>query len=95
MLRSQLKEKEKKIYELKKQQNNIINNSGKKHFKRNNSNANMKTNNLYYIKKVNNNGNNRYEVNNYINKGKRSISCIRNNNLFNYKNTKNKKAWSS
>ena len=91
MLRSQLKEKEKKIYELKKQQNNIINNSGKKHFKRNNSNANMKTNNLYYIKKVNNNSNNRYEVNNYINKGKRSISCIRNNNLFNYKNTKNKK----
>ena len=90
-LRSQLKEKEKKIYELKKQQNNIINNSGKKHFKRNNSNANMKTNNLYYIKKVNNNSNNRYEVNNYINKGKRSISCIRNNNLFNYKNTKNKK----
>ena len=88
MLRSQLKEKEKKIYELKKQKNNIINNSGKKHFKRNNSNANMKTNNLYYIKKVNNN---RYEVNNYINKGKRSISCIRNNNLFNYKNTKNKK----
>ena len=91
MLRSQLKEKEKKIYELKKQKNNIINNSGKKHFKRNNSNANMKTNNLYYIKKVNNNSNNRYEVNNYINKGKRSISCIRNNNLFNYKNTKNKK----
>ena len=91
MLRSQLKEKEKKINELKKQQNNIINNSGKKHFKRNNSNANMKTNNLYYIKKVNNNSNNRYEVNNYINKGKRSISCIRNNNLFNYKNTKNKK----
>ena len=91
MLRSQLKEKEKKIYELKKKQNNIINNSGKKHFKRNNSNANMKTNNLYYIKKVNNNSNNRYEVNNYINKGKRSISCIRNNNLFNYKNTKNKK----
>ena len=91
MLRSQLKEKEKKIYELKKLQNNIINNSGKKHFKRNNSNANMKTNNLYYIKKVNNNSNNRYEVNNYINKGKRSISCIRNNNLFNYKNTKNKK----
>ena len=91
MLRSQLKEKEKKIYELKKHQNNIINNSGKKHFKRNNSNANMKTNNLYYIKKVNNNSNNRYEVNNYINKGKRSISCIRNNNLFNYKNTKNKK----
>ena len=91
MLRSQLKEKEKKINELKKQKNNIINNSGKKHFKRNNSNANMKTNNLYYIKKVNNNSNNRYEVNNYINKGKRSISCIRNNNLFNYKNTKNKK----
>ena len=91
MLRSQLKEKEKKINELKKKQNNIINNSGKKHFKRNNSNANMKTNNLYYIKKVNNNSNNRYEVNNYINKGKRSISCIRNNNLFNYKNTKNKK----
>ena len=91
MLRSQLKEKEKKINELKKQQNIIINNSGKKHFKRNNSNANMKTNNLYYIKKVNNNSNNRYEVNNYINKGKRSISCIRNNNLFNYKNTKNKK----
>ena len=91
ILRSQLKEKEKKINELKKQQNNIINNSGKKHFKRNNSNANMKTNNLYYIKKVNNNSNNRYEVNNYINKGKRSISCIRNNNLFNYKNTKNKK----
>ena len=91
ILRSQLKEKEKKINELKKKQNNIINNSGKKHFKRNNSNANMKTNNLYYIKKVNNNSNNRYEVNNYINKGKRSISCIRNNNLFNYKNTKNKK----
>ena len=91
MLRSQLKEKEKKINELKKQKNNIINNSGKKHLKRNNSNANMKTNNLYYIKKVNNNSNNRYEVNNYINKGKRSISCIRNNNLFNYKNTKNKK----
>ena len=87
ILRSQLKEKEKKIFELKKQNNNMINNSGKKHYRRNNSNSNMKTNNLYYIKKFNNNTN-KNEINNYINKGKRSISCLRNNNnnIFNNKN---------
>ena len=43
MLRSQLKEKEKKINELQKQNNN---NSGKKHCRRNNSNSNMKSNNI-------------------------------------------------
>ena len=93
MLRSQLKEKEKKIFELKKQNNNNINNSGKKHYRRNYSNSNMKTNNLYCIKKnKNNNTNNKYEINNYINNGKRSVSCIRNNNIFSNKskNTKSK-----
>ena len=81
MLRSQLKEKEKKILELKKQNNNNnINNSGKKYYRRNNSNSNMKTNNLYCIKK-NKNNNTKYDINNYINNGKRrSESCIRNNN---------------
>ena len=93
MLRSQLKEKEKKIFELKKQNNNNINNSGKKHYRRNYSNSNMKTNNLYCIKKnKNTNTNNKYEINNYINNGKRSVSCIRNNNIFSNKskNTKSK-----
>ena len=92
MLRSQLKEKEKKIFELKKQNNNNINNSGKKHYRRNYSNSNMKTNNLYCIKKnKNNNTNNKYEINNYINNGKRSVSCIRNNNIFSNK-SKNAKS---
>ena len=49
------------------------NSIGKKNYKRNFSNANMKIN----IKKTDNN----------INKGKRNISCVRNNNnLLNYKN---------
>ena len=88
ILRSQLKEKEKKISELKKQNNDIINNSGKKHYKRNNSNSSMKTNNLYYIKKS---SNNKYEINNYINKGKRSISCLRNKNSEIFANNKSTK----
>ena len=86
MLRSQLKEKEKKINELQKQNNN----SGKKRCRRNNSNSNMKSNNIYYIKKSNENNNiNKFEIHNYFNKGKRSISCIRNNTILNL-NNKNK-----
>jgi len=91
MLQSQLKEKEKKINELQKQNDNNLINSGKKNYKRNNSNTNMKSNNLYYIKKKDdNNSNNKYEINNYVNKGKRSISCIRNNNALNNKNKNTK-----
>ena len=86
MLRSQLIEKEKKINELQKQNNN----SGKKRCRRNNSNSNMKSNNIYYIKKSNENNNtNKFEIHNYFNKGKRSISCIRNNTILNL-NNKNK-----
>ena len=94
ILRSKLKEKEKKIFELKKQNYNIINNSGKKNYTRNKSNNNMKENNFLYVKKMtNNNSINKIEINNYINKGKRNISCVRNNDLFcnKNKNTKNKK----
>ena len=85
MLRAQLKEKEKKILELKKNNNNNYN-----YNRKNNSNSKNKNNsniNLYYIKK------NKNELNNYINKGKRSISCIRNfsniNNIYNKKLKKN------
>ena len=94
ILRSQLKEKEKKIFELKKQNFYIINNSNKKHYTRNNSIKNMNENNFLYFKKsTNNNSNNKIEINNYINKGKRNISCVRNNDIFliKNKNTKNKK----
>ena len=87
MLRSQLKEKEKKINELQKQNNN----SGKKYCRRNNFNSNMKSNNIYYIKKSNeDNNSNKFEIQNYFNKGKRSISCIRNNNKILNLNNKNK-----
>jgi len=111
VLRAQLKEKEEKILELKKRNNsnsnNNINNSSNNnsdnntyynnnnYSKRNNSRSNNNNNNmnLYYIKKNNN------ELINYVNKGKRSISCIRNynnmNNLINNNNynklTKNDK----
>ena len=94
ILRSQLKEKEKKIFELKKQNFNIINNSNKKHYTRNNSIKNMNENNFLFFKKLtNNNSNNKIEINNYINKGKRNISSVRNNDIFfiKNKNTKNKK----
>ena len=91
VLRSQLKEKEKKINELKKINSNInmnlnLNNSGKKHCRRNNSNSNMKVNNLYYIKKFNNN--NKNDIMNNFNNAKRSISTIRskNNNKYINKN---------
>ena len=94
ILKSQLKEKEKKIFELKKQNLNIINNSSKKHYTRNNSIKNMNENNFLFFKKLTyNNSNNRIEINSCINKGKRNISCVRNNDIFfnKNKNTKNKK----
>ena len=87
ILRAQLKEKEKKISELKKNNNNNhINN------KRNNSNSKNKNNNnfnLIGIKKIKN------EPIHFLNKGKRSTSCIRcirnfnNNHFFNNKLKKN------
>ena len=93
VLRAQLKEKEKKILELK-NHNNINNNNYNYNYynndKRNNSKSNAKNNNnnflnLYCIKKS--------ELNNFINKGKRSSSCIRNyncnNNIYNNKLRKN------
>ena len=50
----------------------------------------MKSNNIYYIKKSNEtNNSNKFEINNYFYKGKRSISSIRNNNALNL-NNKNK-----
>ena len=86
ILRAQLKEKEKKIIELKK--NNI--NLNYNYNNRNNSNSknkNINNINLYYIKK------NKNDLNNFINKGKRSISCVRNwnniNNIYNKKLKKN------
>ena len=42
-------------------------------------------------KNKNTNTNNKYEINNYINNGKRSVSCIRNNNMFSNK-SKNMKS---
>ena len=81
ILRAQLKEKEKKIFELKNQNNINNNNNYNYNNNRNNSKSNNKRNNnnylnLYSIK--------RSELSNFINKGKRSTSCIRNNNLNNY-----------
>ena len=71
ILRAQLKEKEKKIIELKKF-NNSRNNANSINKNRNmNNNFNNNTN-YFYIKK------NKYDINNFINKGKRSASCIRN-----------------
>ena len=94
ILRAQLKEKEKKILELKKNNNININNNNNNYnynnINRNNSKSNNKKNNnnylnLYCIKKS--------ELNNFINKGKRSSSCIRNynynHNLYNDKLKKN------
>ena len=90
ILRAQLKEKDKKIIELRKYNNSNSNNN-----KRNNSNSinkskntnNYNNINLYYIKK------NRNDFNNLMVKGKRSTSCIRNcnniNNLYNNKLKKN------
>ena len=81
VLRAQLKEKEEKILELKKHNNSNSNNNtyNNNYSKRNNSKSNINNNNmnLYYIKKNNN------ELINYVNKGKRSISCIRNYNNMN------------
>ena len=79
MLRAQIKEKEKKISELEKHKNDNTYN------KKNNSNSKNKSKNninLYCIKK--NTG-----INYFLNKGKRSASCIRNwnniNNIYNKK----------
>ena len=93
VLRAQLKEKEEKILELKKHNNSNSNNNNNydnntynnNYSKRNNSKSNINNNmNLYYIKKNNN------ELINYVNKGKRSISCIRNyNNMNNLMNINN------
>ena len=81
VLRAQLKEKEKKILELKKNNNNINNNNNYNYNynKRNNNNYL----NLYCIKKS--------ELNNFINKGKKSSSCIRNYNYNNINNNKLRK----
>ena len=85
VLRAQLKEKEEKIMELKKHNNsNNNNNTNNNYSKRNNSKSNNNNMNLYYIKKNNN------DLINYLNKGKRSISCIRNyNNMNNLINNNN------
>ena len=77
MLRAQIKEKEKKISELEKHKNDNTYN------KRNNSNSKNNSNvNLYCIKKSSG-------LNYFLNKGKRSASCIRNwsniNNIYNKK----------
>ena len=83
LLRAQLKEKEKKIIELKKNKNNSNNNYYNHRNNSNSKNKNINNINLYYIKKNKNN------FNNFLNKGKRSISCVRNwsniNNIYNKK----------
>ena len=92
MLRAQLKEKEKTILELKQNSNNTSNNNNlsskrSRSTYKSNSNSNI---NLYYIKKKKN------ESNNFISKGKRSLSNIRNshyinNNINNFYNNNLKK----
>ena len=71
ILRAKLKEKEKKIIELKKF-NNSRNNAHSINKNRNTNNNFNNNTNCFYIKK------NKYDINNFINKGKRSSSCIRN-----------------
>jgi hypothetical protein len=71
ILRAQLKEKEKKIIELKKF-NNSRNNANSINKNRNTNNNFNNNTNYFYIKK------NKYDINNFIKKGKRSASCIRN-----------------
>jgi hypothetical protein len=71
ILRAQLKEKEKKIIELKKF-NNSRNNANSINKNRNTNNNFNNNTNYFYIKK------NKYDINNFIKKGKRSSSCIRN-----------------
>ena len=81
MLKAKLKEKEKKIIELKKF-NNSRNHKNSINKMRNTNNFFNNNTNLFYIKK------NKFDINNYINKGKRSTSCIRNYNNY-YKLRKN------
>ena len=81
MLKAKLKEKEKKIIELKKF-NNSRNHKNSINKMRNTNNFFNNNTNLFYIKK------NKFDINNYINKGRRSTSCIRNYNNY-YKLRKN------